>query len=104
MLVFGRHMNFVYLRIWSHTNLLGVQLIFLAKRGLLFFIIVHQPSLNLCIRGNFRKSLKGWKWSPSNQIIKRVFGTALLPFFQLRSTNSTMEQLHRGVRGADATP
>jgi hypothetical protein len=36
--------------------------------------------------------------------IKGVFGTALLPFFQLRSTNSTMEQLHCGVRGAGATP
>jgi hypothetical protein len=35
---------------------------------------------------------------------KGVFGTALLPFFQLRSMNSTMEQLHRGVRGAGATP
>jgi hypothetical protein len=35
---------------------------------------------------------------------KGVFGTTLLPFFQLRSTNSTMEQLHRGVRGAGATP
>jgi hypothetical protein len=33
-----------------------------------------------------------------------VFGTALLPFFKLRSTNSTMEQLHRGVRGACDTP
>jgi hypothetical protein len=33
-----------------------------------------------------------------------VSGTALLPFFQLRSTNSTIEQLHRGVRGAGATP
>jgi hypothetical protein len=40
----------------------------------------------------------------SKAILKVVFGTALLPFFKLRSTNSTMEQLHRGVRGACATP
>jgi hypothetical protein len=33
--------------------------------------------------------------------LKGVFGNALLLFFQLRSTNSTMEQLHRGV---GATP